>query len=184
VTTLFAPIKRAAIFCALFALFNSSLSSAIAKEPDASNQDSPIGIVSKLYKDYAWQGMEHPIGSKEDDWVRIHDESKVVLEKYFDAELAALFLKDQACVKKTHEICNLGWDPIFDTQDPAMSNLTINLLENGNVGVQYVYPSNGEKVSMEHVVKRGPKGWRIADIIYTRSSGPSLKKILQNPLGQ
>ena len=156
-------------------LYHSSLAQ------DAVMQDSPVGIVVKLYKDFAWEG----IFSSSEKYHQILGfslaaQNKPVLEKYFDSALSSLLVKDADCNRVAQgEVCNLNFDPIFASQDPAVSGLIVKSAGNDFVEVQYTYPSDGSVIRLKYKLSKTPKGWRIMDIIYPSMNNTSLKKILE-----
>jgi hypothetical protein len=146
--------------------------------------DSSAGVVSSLYRDFAWEAVI----SSPDDSVNLFGPSlegqpKAILEKYFDEEIASLFIKNEDCEKKNvGEECSLDFDPIFASQDSSASDLTIKAIDSTRVEVMFTYPSNGQKIKIEYVTKKTLRGWRIVDIIYPSKNNESLKKILlKNP---
>lgn len=147
----------------------------------ASSVDSSDGVVSRLYKDFAWEAVV----SRPDDVLNlfgasIESQPKNVLETYFDEDLTVLLLKNEACEKKNVDACNLDFDPIFSTQDSAASDLTIKSLDSSRIEVSFTYPSTKEKFVLSYVTKKTAHGWRIVDIVYHNRNEKSLKKILEN----
>jgi hypothetical protein len=136
------------------------------------NDSIPEGIVLKVYKDYAWEAiMAGPYDG-------LLEQPKSVLEQYFDEKLTSLILKDRACAEKKG-ICNLDFDPVWDSQDPSASDLEVKKTDKQNIiSVTFRYPSNDERTELKYRVTKTVKGWRISDI-----SGKdwSLVSILSKP---
>lgn len=136
---------------------------------------SSTALVKDLYRAYAWQAIsasDAPFGKP------LSQENETVLRRYFTPELTSLLLADQRCVASTREVCNLGFDPMFASQDPAASDLAIRPTGPQTVMVEFTYPSNGEKVALEYwMVRRGDQ-WRIDDIQYHNWQKASLKQML------
>ncbi|WP_020654018.1 DUF3828 domain-containing protein [Massilia niastensis] len=166
-------IKRVIAACGI-ALF--SIGSSIAAP---SSPDKQIAVVGGLYKAFAWQAIS---GANEIFGKPLPEQEKSVLLRYFDPELASLLIADRRCAQKTGDVCNLGFDPIFVSQDPGAADLSIRSVGNGIVAVEFTYPSNREKIQLEyHLVKRDGQ-WRINDIRYEGWKNASLKQLLANKL--
>jgi hypothetical protein len=139
--------------------------------------EKPEDVVAWIYRDFAFEAIM-PLYWKD---AYLIDQPRETLQLYFTDDLAFLILKDRQCVEKTHEICNLDFDPIFASQDPGGMDLEISPADKSNtVHVQFMYPGNGQKISLSYEVENTLRGWRIKDIIY--ESGGSLRKILSQKL--
>jgi len=137
--------------------------------------DARIHVVSNLYKAYAWQVLS----SSHDAFGRpLVEQEASVLRRYFDHDLTSLLIGDQRCIARTGEPCNLDFDPIFASQDPAAADLSIRSMTNGIVAVEFTYPSSGEKVRLEYRLTRSENGWRISDIRYPGMPPATLKQLL------
>jgi len=161
-----------AIF-SLLALAFSLIMPLHAIAADSHDYNKPEDVVAWIYRDFAFDAIM-PLYWKN---ASLAQQPGKTLLLYFIDELASLILKDSQCVKQTHEICNLDFDPIFASQDPGAMDLEVSPADKSNtVHVQFKYPSNGEKISLSYKVEKTPQGWRIRDIIY--SNFGSLKKLL------
>ena len=142
--------------------------------------DAKKAIVYQLYKDFGWSAVFDASGeAKYYLGKTIEEQSQDVLSKYFSPELVMLFLQEANCnAIRKGELCSLEFDPIFASQDPAASELTISSVENDNVTVRFIYPSNGMKVNLLYKLAKFKEGWRISDIVYPGNNAPSLKAIL------
>jgi hypothetical protein len=142
--------------------------------------DAKKAIVYQLYKDFGWSALFNDSdAAKYYLGKTIEEQSQDVLSKYFSPELVTLFLQEASCnATRKGELCNLEFDPIFASQDPAASELTISSVENDDVTVQFIYPSNGMRVILLYKIAKFKEGWRINDIVYPGSSVSSLKAIL------
>jgi len=141
--------------------------------------DERVAVVGNLYRAFAWQALASP-----DDVFgkSLVEQDSSVLHRYFDRELALLLINDQRCIERTGELCNLDFDPIFASQDPAAADLLIRSITNNMVAVEFTYPSNGEKVRLEYRLTRSENGWRISDIRYPGKSQATLKQLLARKL--
>lgn len=148
-----------------------------AATPRAS--DEQIAIVGSLYKAFAWQVLSN---SNNIFGKPLTQQEGAILRRYFNQELASLLLKDRQCTTASGEICNLDFDPIFASQDPAATDLSIRSAPNDMVAVEFTYPSSGEKVRLEYRLAKSQEGWRIGDIRYPGMSGASLKQLLARKL--
>ena len=141
--------------------------------------DEKIAIVGSLYKTFAWQILS----SSDDVFGKpLVQQEDPVLRRYFDQELTSLLIKDRHCAAKAGGICNLDFDPIFASQDPAAVDLSIRSMSNDIVAVEFTYPANGEKVKLEYRLTKNQGAWRIGDIRYPGMSDASLKQLLARKL--
>ena len=156
-----------------FALFLTALFAVSAEaEHHPPKANSPEGIVFKLYRDYAWEAV---IAAGYDGLMQ---QPPQILKQYFDDNLTALILRDRKCSEKG-EICRLGFVPMWDSQDPGASDLTVEKTEQEDaIKVKFRYPGNNKEIELKYRVTKTPKGWRISDI-----SGKdwSLLAILSSP---
>jgi asparagine N-glycosylation enzyme membrane subunit Stt3 len=136
-------------------------------------------LVAQIYKDFAWQAIS---GESATFGPSLESQSKAVLEKYFDPTLTSLLLKDAKCRADTHEVCNLDSDIIFSSADPAAIDLRVQASGPAQVFVVFTYPSSQEKLRIEFKLARVAGNWKITDIVYASSGGPSLKEILLHEL--
>ncbi|AXM21387.1 DUF3828 domain-containing protein [Xanthomonas oryzae pv. oryzae] len=147
-----------------------------------SEDNGPEQLIIKIYHDYAWVAV---IG---DQWKGegISSQKLPVLQKYFDYRLAALLEKDNECNSRGGRTCNLDFDPIFASQDPAVYDLRVgNLKNNESIDVEFKYPENHERILVKYVVVNSGSGWRVKDICYQHKSCLStilsVKEGLNNP---
>lgn len=137
--------------------------------------DEKVAIVGSLYKAFAWQVLS---SSNEVFGKPLTQQEDPVLRRYFDQELTSLLIKDRHCAAKAGEICNLDFDPIFASQDPAAVDLSIHSMPNDIVAVEFTYPANGERIKLEYRLAKNQGAWRIGDIRYPGMSDASLKQLL------
>lgn len=160
-----------------FTLFATSPAACLAAPPASEQAD--VAVVAKLYKDFAWQAL----GSMQDLFGKpLQQQSESVLRQYFDPGLAALFLRERECVSRRREVCNMDFDPLFASQDAAATDFSIQRTGIGKVSVTFTYPSNGEKLKLDFLVKQAGKTWRIHDVVYTNLQSASLKTLLSTKL--
>lgn len=131
----------------------------------------PIDVINRLYHDYAWQAF---LDSGSD---QAH-QNKVVLSKYFSPVLTSLLLKDIECAMKKKVACNLDFDMLFSSQDPAGTK--IDASNDGIIHTIYKNPSTGKTSEIDYIVEKGNDDWLIADIIYKSENNLSLIKILSS----
>lgn len=119
-------------------------------------------MVVQLYRDFAWEVVIEEPGTPEKSLLeQPHD----VLTKYFDDNLAALLLKDRACVNKTGELCKLDYSPIWSAQDPAAAQLKVlDSSKPGVVTVKFRQPVEKKNVELSFRMTKTKLGWRISDI--------------------
>ncbi|MEX8502677.1 MAG: hypothetical protein AB3X41_06510 [Leptothrix ochracea] len=165
-------LKMVVINCLLM-VFLTFAGDAIAQDKD------PASLVYRLYKDYAWEAIFYSSNDvKKHLGNRLVLQSKDELSKYFDDDLLLLLMGESDCVRKNvGELCRLEFNPIFSSQDPMVSDLTIKPVGLKKVEVTYKYPSNNQKITINYLMKQTKSGWLISDIEYVMYN-TSLKKIL------
>lgn len=135
-------------------------------------EDARLDVVERLYQNYAWEAQ--PSISKRTAFL---DESSSVLEKYLTTSLSRLLLMDRKCVKRTREICQLDFLPLWNSQDPEGATFRImNISPSNTASVAITYPGQKPQTLAFDLVQTDA-GWRINNI---RSQTPkwSLRKIL------
>jgi hypothetical protein len=145
----------------------------------AAKAETETGVVARLCKDFAWQGIGGQPNLFGDD---ITHQSRATLEKYFTPGLAGLLIKNAACEVKEQGICNLEVDILFDSQDPRVTDLEVSRVLPGRVAVVFTDPVNDEKTKIEFKVAQVAGKWKIADIIYSRDGESSLKDALSRKI--
>lgn len=135
---------------------------------------SSRNVVEQLYRDYAWVILfDSP------DMVKLADQPQQELSKYFTPPLADLINKDHECARKTKDICNIDFDPIYDSQDPdGAHQLRIESEGVDMVNVTFLRRwSSPDVAELQFKMVRTSTGWRIDDIYY--KGHESLRAILQ-----
>jgi len=161
-------IRLLSIVVVVTALFTASAEAEL-RPP---NLNSPEGIVFKVYRDYAWEAVMAA------GYDGLMQEPPQILKQYFDDNLTDLILRDRKCSEKG-EICRLDFVPIWDSQDPAATDLKVEKTEKKNIiRVKFRYPSTNKNIQLKYRVTKTPKGWRISDIT---GKDWSLLAILSSP---
>jgi hypothetical protein len=148
--------------------------------------EKPEDVVAWLYRDFGWECFfSRPFA--EDALI---DQPRAVLERYFDAKLSDLIIRDRAYVERTKEVGHIDFVLLFGSQDPeGVGDLRIERLAGMNK-VNVVYDQNGESdiMEMQFDMLKTSNGWRISDILYDlRKSGVgsgikfSLRELLSQP---
>jgi ABC-type transporter MlaC component len=138
-----------------------------------------VKAVAKLYRDYAWEAViEEPSSSE----LELFQQSRNVLEQYFDRNLATLILRDRRCSETTHEICRLDFMPMWSSQDPEAIGLKVLPTSDPSVvSVEFIYPGNSIHIKLSYYLSKTADGWRISDIRgSTDGSNWSLLSILES----
>jgi hypothetical protein len=111
-----------------------SVKSAVALDAFRFQWDSPVGVVTRLYHDYAFSAVLEFNAPYEP----VENEPRRVLEKYFDATLTEDLLRDQRCAVQSGGICNLDFQPMWNSQEQTAT--TVENIEDlpkaGDVDVQ------------------------------------------------
>lgn len=142
----------------------------------AASANAEAEPVARLYKDFGWQAFASQSELFGDG---IAHQGKAVLARYFSPDLAKLLIRDAACQAKERGICRLDFDILFDTQDPVVTDLSVNTLALGKVQIQFKDPTSDEITTIAFLVEKNAGQWRIADILYGSKGERSLKGILQ-----
>jgi hypothetical protein len=151
------------LFSALALVATIASDSAGAQVPNSED------TVKQLYKDYAWEAVMITA----DVWIGA--ESRSVLERYFDSDLAVIWVKSRECEP---DFCGDDWikyDPLWDSQDPAgFSDVSIQATNDPHiVRVEMSAPCgvgnrcvSGDyvKVRLTYYLQQTKQGWRISDI--------------------
>ena len=143
-------------------LFGWFLTAAILNAADLSAKD----LVAQFYQ--AHRSKHDPL-----------DETQL-LDRYFDAALLKLYLKDKREAKG--EVGRLDGDPLYNAQEVQITDFSISApkITGGEALVTVRFKNIGKPTRVECVLRRTVHGWKISDIRY--DDGYSLKKILQSPL--
>jgi hypothetical protein len=153
----------------------------------ASRADSgSIALVADLYKTFLWQAVVSPPTHRMAEatfGAPLQQQSLRVLEKYFVIKLAHQLHEDAACAKRTHELCQLSFDPIFASQDPVVADLTITAQGPELVSVEYRPPPGDRIVRLEFQMSFERGQWRIANISYPTLGPTSLRAVLTPSAG-
>ena len=99
--------------------------------------------------------------------------NEAAIRKYFEADLAAMIIKDDAQAEKNGDIPALEGDPFIDAQDFKVSGLTIKVdSEGGNRAAATVSFTNLGEHKVVHVQLVGAAGqWKIHDIVWNGDEG-------------
>ena len=144
----------------------------------AFSQSEPpqVELVRKLYKSFAWEAIMH--GKNDEDLV---SQPKAVLEGYFDSAMVDLIHREDVC--RHGELCALEFNPLFDTQDPFLHDLSVEKAAKSDdvvVGFKHLDGTKEKKITIRFQMSKGKSGWRISDLVYAKNL--SLKQILStNP---
>lgn len=107
-------------------------------------------------------------------------DKKQELAKYFDSELTELFLKEEECKNRTHELCNMNSDPIYCQQDFAESLKDLSVIPMPGQPNKYAVSFfNIVKHTVVFSINKVSVGWRVSDI--QCEEGLSLKQQLSRP---
>ncbi len=148
---------------------------AILATPATAARDSvapAIALVRQMYASYAWEAvMARP------DRTPLFDESAAVLRRYFDHALTGLVLSNQACERRTREVCRLDMMPLWDSSDPGAVDLQVDGTPTpGEVQVRFHRPGDSAWTVIRFDCVATRDGLRIHDIIY--ADGTRLRRRL------
>lgn len=126
----------------------------------------PVALVQSLYESYAWEAVvSKPQGRA------LFQEPASVLHRYFDEPLVRLILANQACERRTREVCRLEMMPLWNSSDPAASDLHVEAAGvPGEVRVRFLRPAESASTEFTFLLKIQRGAWRIHDIRYDDGS--------------
>jgi hypothetical protein len=133
------------------------------------------GTVEKLYRDYAWVVL-----IDDPEQVNLIDQPERELSKYFTDSLSKLIIADRRCAAEAQDICNLDFDPIYDSQDPDGAHQVRIEEMNASTEVKVTFLrrwSSSAIAELRFKMINTSTGWRIDDIYY--SDHESIRSILQ-----
>ena len=133
-------------------------------------RNSGDAVVRLLYKNYAWQVL-----FATPEFKPLTDQPDEELAKYFSPAMVHLLHDDRACRERTHEVCGLDFDPLFDSQDPS-SIYDLDTERRGDE-VSVTFRQESRKVALVFKLKMESGGWRIDDIVYPE--GTKLRSLLE-----
>ena len=141
----------------------------------SSQQTSAVQAVTRLYHDYAWEAADSITGKSP-----LFAADAAVMRTYLDSGLVEATLANRQCQIRTGEVCNLDFEPMWDSQDPARATVEIVATRDSAVvraNVRYPAPY-GTRVVTYHM-RHTAKGWRVADM--GAADWPSLLRMLRQP---
>lgn len=138
----------------------------------AGSQNDAAALVTQMYKDYAFEAV---IVSPFDSSDSLINATPEVLSKYFDEQLVSAIVKDRSC---GNAICNLDFNPIWDSMDPSGASVVVKGTKNPEVVLVEVIYFNGKGV-LTYRLKNTSAGWRIIDVDTYKGS---LIRVLSKPI--
>jgi hypothetical protein len=122
-----------------------------------------LAAVAKLYQDFAAEAVMETAELSIPD---LFGGTKATMTRYLDDQLVALVMADRECSRRTQEVCNLDFAPIWASQD--MVGATVKIAQGkdpARVNVDVRFPQN-EVRKLTYVMVRTAAGWRVHDIEY------------------
>jgi ABC-type transporter MlaC component len=141
-------------FVALFFTFASN--SAAAQTPNA--------VIKELYRVHDEQIKDFDAGKN--NVVQIV-KSRVLLNKFFDKNLAGLIWKDTTTARDGYGVIDV--DPFYDTTDPMIKNLSIGQakIQGAKATVPVSFTNSTRKYRVTYLMVKQNGAWKIADIKYS-----------------
>ena len=142
-------------FAALFFTFAGN--SAAAQTPDA--------VIKELYRVHNQQINDFDAGKN--NVVQIV-KSRVLLNKFFDKNLAGLIWKDTSTSRDGY-MGVIDFDLFYDTTDPMIKNLSIGQakIQGSKATVPVSFTNDGRKYKVTYLMVKQNGAWKIADIKYS-----------------
>ena len=150
---------------------NAAASAAAETAIDGSATIQPTSAPDTLVKDlYNVHGKDY---SK-----IMNGKSRVLLDKYFDKNLADLIWKDLTTHKE--EVGVLDFDPFFNAQDVSIKKLTVAApkIQNDKAEVTVNFENYGNKETITYALVKQNTAWKVSDIKY--KDGGSLLKYFKD----
>ena len=137
-----------------------SMCVAAAQRPQLS---AGVLLVRQLYTDFACEAvLDDPECDSQHEFI---DQPQSVLAKYFDNRLVQLWLADRRRALRTREVGNLDFSPMWDSQDPSGTFVTISpTMDSTLVQVELRHPYYTEPRYLDYRLAKTSTGWRIHDI--------------------
>jgi hypothetical protein len=149
---------RGRTFIVAIALICVSVGVAFCGENAKESGDSPEIFIRNLFK-------EHLAQYDNVSWF----DNEVILSRYFDRNLTALFLEDRSCYKWTDELCSIDFDPIINAQDydeKLPTHLQVSIVHSkSDIEAKVIFDNIGPRLIIFRIVTTD-KGLRISDIMY------------------
>jgi hypothetical protein len=151
------------------------LSAFIGNPVSAGSPNTKIAPVAAMYHDFAWQALS----SDSKAFGRsLASQSARTLSQYFEPRLAKLIADDAACKRRTQKLCKLDFDILFDSQDPRVTDLSIEEGPSNTVEVRFKDPVSYEASLITFTVIRQASAWRIGEVAYMRDGPRKLRALL------
>jgi len=103
--------------------------------------------------------------------IRLDSDAQV--KKYFEPDLAALIIADNAAAKKNNEVPSLDGDPFVDAQDWKITDVKVAVAHDGadKAMATVNFKNLGKATVVKLQLVKTPLGWRIADITWPGDDG-------------
>jgi len=127
-----------------------------------------VRLVTKLYEDFAFEVVINSPARTRPYFIR---SPRATLNRYLMPDLTASLLRNLRMGDKTNEESSLDFGPLWGSQDPMGSWVTISDAKKSDVVeveiTQHGGPDNEpNRYSIFYTLKRSKAGWRIDDILY------------------
>ena len=106
-----------------------------------------------------------PFGGKPVD-----QEPERVLTKFFGPELTRQFLRNQQCLKNTHEVCDIDAAVLYGAQGGDITDFKVCEVSDKHT-VDAQFRVNGEPKVVSYYMVDTTAGWRVEDIVYHTDAG-------------
>lgn len=138
-------------------------------------QVNAVDVVRQMYAAYAWETDDQQVTKH----TPLFAERSDVMARYLDGPLLHAVQKDRACQKRTQAICNLDFEPMWDSQDPGGATVAVEPTHApAVVRARVAYPDHETRV-ITYRMRKVAGAWRVADM--AGAKWPSLLHVLQRP---
>lgn len=138
----------------------------------AAPHDAEVAAVRALYARYAEEAAIDDTLSP-----TLASAPAAVLRLHLTDGLTRLLLRDRDCQQRTREICRLDFAPMWDSQDPAGTRVSLRWDAGQGRVVAELRRGEGSARALAYSLMKLKDGWRIDDIEFG-SGRPSLRQLL------
>jgi hypothetical protein len=139
-------------------------------------QTRAADAIRQLYASYAWETNDQQATKR----TPLFAETPAIMGRYLEGSLIRAVLKDRACEEQVQGICNLDFEPMWDSQDPGGATVEVQATQDPTVvRARILYPSSHETRVITYRMRKVAGEWRVADM--AGAKWPSLRRLLQRP---
>lgn len=144
----------------------------------AAPHDAEVAAVRALYARYAEEAaMDDTLSPT------LVSTPAAVLRLHLPDGLTRLLLRERACQQRTREICRLDFAPLWDSQDPTGTSVSLRWDSAPGRVVAELRRGDGSTRALAYSLVKLRAGWRIDDIDFGPGR-PTVQQLLSAPKAQ